>query len=193
MDWQLFLGAFAAALQLYSFLPYFLGIFRRQVKPHAFTWLIWGLLSGITFAAQQSQHAGAGAWLTGVNTLACLTAAILALKYGHKSVTRSDWWALGFGLLAIPVWIATHDPLGSVLIVCVIDIVAFWPTVRKSWANPYHEAIQTFLLSGIAALVSIMAMESLNVVTILYPACLAALNLLFVPMVLLRRQIVNKS
>jgi len=191
MHYQLILGGLAAGLQLYSFLPYFVGIFKRRVKPHAFTWLIWALLSGITYAAQFSDHAGAGAWMTGINTLACFVTAVLAFIFGTKNVQRSDWCAFIFGLMAIPVWMITHHPLGSVVIVCIIDTVAFWPTVRKTWFEPQDESIQTFLLSGEAAAIALLALEHVTWVTALYPAVLCTLNLCFILMVILRRRVVN--
>lgn len=191
MIYQQILGAFAAGLHLYSFLPYFSGIFKRTVKPHAFTWLIWSLLSGITFAAQIVEHAGAGAWLTGVNSLACLITAMLAFKFGTKSITRSDWFALSCGLMAIPVWKMTHDPLWSVIIVCVIDAIAFWPTARKSWHAPFDEALQAYWISGLAALISIAAMEEMTLVSILYPVCISVLNFSFVVMDVMRRRFVK--
>src|SRR4051794_15323690 len=105
------LGALATILGLISCGIYLWQVFRRTIRPHIFSWIIWSLLAFIGFTAQRVAHAGPGSWTTGFSAFGCFMVAALGLFYGEKSITRSDWTCFIFALFAIPAWIATHNPL----------------------------------------------------------------------------------
>jgi len=191
MDYRGLLGIFSITLQLCSLVPYLIGIFRGKVRPHVFTWLIWSIIAGVAFVAQWHEGAGAGMWVTATNILACFAVIILALKHGTKHIAKSDWIALSISFMAIPVWVITNNPLWSVIIVCFIDGIAFWPTVRKAWYRPRDELMRTFFFGGAAYLLAIPALANVNAITILYPAWLGTINMLFVAMMFLRRRTLN--
>src|SRR5690606_16045788 len=111
-------------------------IYRGTNKPHMFTWIIWTLLTAIILAAQIVGGAGPGAWSTGAVLLPCIIITVLAIQRGEKNITASDWVMFLAGLAAIPVWLATSNPLWAVIIVVAIDALAFGPTFRKSWFRP---------------------------------------------------------
>jgi hypothetical protein len=128
-------GAASLILSVVSYVPYVRSIFVANTKPHAFTWLVWGAVMAIAFLAQLSDRAGAGSWATGLSAAFCLGIGIIALFRGEKHITRGDWIAFTITFLAIPLWVATSDPLWSVLLVTGIDAVAYYPTFRKSYSK----------------------------------------------------------
>lgn len=182
------IGAIAVALGLSSNLLYIAQLLRGHIKPHLFSWLLWGLLGFISFAAQYAENAGPGSWALGVSSSFCLIIAAISFRYGEKNITRSDWACLVFGLTAIPVWMATRNPLWAVIIASLIDAVAFWPTLRKSWVMPHEEGVTAFFLYGLQMTFAIMALETVNATTVLYPAVIVLLNSLIVIALLLRRR-----
>ncbi|TAL29098.1 MAG: hypothetical protein EPN97_13745 [Alphaproteobacteria bacterium] len=186
------LGAIAAGISIYTYVPYFIGIFKGRTKPHAFSWIIWALVTGITSAAQIVSHGGAGAWVTIIEALATSAVSIIALFKGETNITRGDKIGFGLSLSAIPLWIATGDPLWSVILVTAISVSGFWPTFRKSWPQPWGEVAQTYLLAAPAYALSITALDELNWTTALYPGVLMVANLAFGATLLLRRKHVAK-
>ena len=62
---QSILGIIAVAIGFVGFAIYFRSIFKHNIKPHLFSWLIWGLSGGIVFVAQFLEGAGPGAWAMG--------------------------------------------------------------------------------------------------------------------------------
>ncbi len=80
------------------------------------------------------------------------------------------------------------DPLWSVMLVTAIDVLAFWPTVRKSWAFPDEEKAQTYALSTAKYALMLVALDSVNVTTVLYPASQVIMSTLFVMMLTWRRK-----
>jgi hypothetical protein len=167
---------------------YLKGILRGRVKPHAFSWLIWGLTTGIVSLAQHAGGAGPGAWATALTSPGAFLYAALALKSGDRNITRADWFAFICALGAIPLWRATGDPLSAVILISAIDALGFFPTFRKSWTKPGEEMPFTYALSGMKHALSLAAMDQFTWTTALYPASLTCTNLAFVAMNLWRRR-----
>ena len=70
-------AAIAIALMLFSRGTYLTSILKGRTRPHAFSWLIWGVISSIGLAAQIAEHAGAAIWVRAVGCSTCFF--ILAL------------------------------------------------------------------------------------------------------------------
>jgi len=179
-------------MTLLSRVNYLGGIFKGKVHPHAFSWLIWGIISAIGFCAQVSQGAGAGSWARGFASFTAFLIFILAIRKGNPHIKRSDWVTLAVAFCAIPLWMATKTPVWSVILVCIIDLLGCYPTLRKSWGTPFDEAIRSYILSGISSVLMIIAIEHYTVSTWLYPAEGIFSNIMIVLCLLHRRKHARK-
>lgn len=182
------LGYISVVATLVSLAPYYYFIFTNTIKPHAFSWFIWGLLTAIGFAAQHAEGAGPGAWSTGVVSVGCFVIALLALKKGEKRITKSDWACFLAALFAIPLWYFTSDPLWSVILVSIIDVLGYFPTARKSFHKPHEELIFTHFTGTVKYVFALMAIEHWSLTTWLYPAAISTANLFLVAMLVIRRR-----
>jgi hypothetical protein len=169
-------GFLSVAAMIAARLTYFQSIWQGKTQPHAFSWLIWGVISSIGFAAQFAEGAGAGSWARGFGALTCFVLVGISLFRGEKNITRGDWITLIVALSAIPLWILTKTPLWSVILVCVIDTVGYLPTIRKSWTKPQSESALSYCLGSLGALLTLLAIENYTMATWLYPAVLVASN-----------------
>lgn len=170
-------GALSILMMVLSRANYFNSIFGGKTHPHAFSWLIWGAISSIGFAAQVAEGAGAGSWARGFGAATSFMLVIVALMFkGEQNIRRSDWVTLAVAMLAIPLWIATKTPVWSVVLVCIIDTLGYAPTVRKSWTKPHEESARSYMLSAISAAFSLMAIEHYTLSTWLYSAVLTWSN-----------------
>ncbi len=184
------LGALAVALGLFGYGFYVRGILQGKVKPHAFTWFVWGILTSIAFIAQITKGGEAGAWVTGVTALCSFGFTVVGLRASSREfISKSDWIFFFCALLTIPIWYLTGDPLWSVIIITIIDFVAFMPTIRKAFFNPETENSWTYMLSGIKFVVSLFALGSFTWTTALYPSSLILANFAFVLMHFWRKQV----
>ena len=84
-------------------------------------------------------------------------------------------------------WLLTKDATLSIVFATIIEILAFVPTFRKTWNDPYSEPFSSWSLNTIRHAVSIMALGAFSIVTVLYPAVLVVLNALLTGEILLRR------
>ncbi len=181
-------GIISTLTALLSRSTYFNGIFKGKVHPHAFSWLIWGVISTIGFTAQVTQGAGAGSWSRGFNCFTAFIIFILAFLKGERHVKRSDWITLTVAFCAIPLWVATKTPVWSVVLVSSIDMLGCYPTLRKSWGKPYEEPVRSYLISAVGGFFSIIAIEHYSVSTWLYPLEGFCANILIVVCLLYRRK-----
>ncbi|MEW6682556.1 MAG: hypothetical protein AB1451_06485 [Nitrospirota bacterium] len=183
-----FLSAVAIGLTLVAFFPYISAILKGTVKPHVFSWVIWGTTTFVVFLAQLDDNGGAGAWPIGVSGSITIVIALLAyLKRADVSITRTDWSFLVSAISSLPVWYLTSDPLWAVVILTTVDVLGFGPTVRKAYASPHSESLLFFALFAARNLIVIMALENYTVTTVLFPAVIAATCALLIAMVAYRR------
>ncbi len=193
-DIKIILGILGTVVGLIGYIPYFLDIFKGKTKPHFFSWFIWSILTWIAFFAQIVGNAGPGAWVTGMTAFLCLLVSILAIKRGEKQITKVDWVCFIGAILGILIWIKTNNPLFAVILVTVIDAIAYVPTFRKSYYRPDEETLMEYILAFFKFIISLFALQSFTLITALYPLSLVVTNGLFVIMVIIRKkQISNGS
>lgn len=179
------------SLTIIGYIPYFRDIFKGKTRPHAFTWLIWSTLTAIAFFAQLSDDGGIGSAVLGVTAFISFFIFLLALKVGRKNIATIDWLFLFAAFISMLAWGVTNDPLWSVILITAIDAIAFAPTFRKSYIDPFSETLVTYALSGIKFIFAILALSNYSTVTVLYPLSLVFANGLFVWMLIVRRKIVQ--
>lgn len=182
------LGILAVVIGIIGYSAYFRDIFAGRTKPHAFSWLVWGMLTGIGFFGQLADHAGPGAWVTGFTAVICTIIFILAIVRGEKQIVLIDWLSLLGAFIALGLWAITNGPLLSVILVTIIDALGFSPTFRKSYFKPFEETPIQYILAGLKFVFAFYALENVSVLTVLYPASLVLMNWVFVVMLFVRRK-----
>lgn len=168
-------------------LPYLWHMKQGSVRPHIFTWIIWALSSGTAAAAQLSSDAGPGAWAQAAGAASCVSIVVLSFSKGEHDITRTDILAFILALTAIPLWLVTAVPLYAVLIVTFIDLSAYYPTFRKAYRYPHHEAVYNYAISNLGKMLSLYAITDYSLTTVLFPAALFVANGALVAFLLWRR------
>ncbi|RQR33203.1 hypothetical protein [Burkholderia sp. Bp9142] len=186
------LGIVGSAVSLLAAIPYALAIYRRTVRPHMFTWLIWSIVTAIAAAGQFVASAGPSAWCTAAIALTCFLTFVASLFRGERGWTRIDWFFLGAALSAIPLWMLTDDPTMSVCLVTLIELAGLGPTVRKTLRDPWSESLAYFALCVLKYALALLALSTWNVAVAFYPSVniLASLGICLLMMV--RRQALSK-
>jgi uncharacterized membrane protein len=137
--------------------------------------------------------AGVGAWITFTVASICIFIFILSLKYGEKSITKSDVIFLILALISLLLWPILDQPFLSLIIVVSTDVLGFAPTIRKSWNKPYSETLFTWEICVFRHALSIFALEQFNIFTLLYPVAWTGANLLFCIFLIVRRRQVKQN
>ncbi|MBW4529548.1 MAG: hypothetical protein KME02_02555 [Aphanothece saxicola GSE-SYN-MK-01-06B] len=182
-------SAAAIALTFAAFLPYIRSIRAGRTLPHVFSWLIWGVTTLLVFLATWAGGGGVGAWPTGVSALITFFIAWLAHVQGaDREITAGDWlFLLGAGS-ALPFWFLTADPLWAVVILTLVDLLGFGPTLRRAYAHPEQERVGFYSLFVLRNLLVLLSLERLTLTTALFPAAVGLACVGLVVLLLWRRR-----
>jgi len=170
----------ASLLALVGNIPYLKNVITKKIKPHPYTWGVWSIVSCVVFFGQVAKGAGIGAIPTAVSEIFTIIIFLFSLKYGFKNPPKIDKYFLILALFGLIPWILTKDPTISIIIVVSIDLIAFIPTLRKTYCHPKSE---TPLLYGTNALrhsLALGALGSYNIATMLHSITMIIVNSIMV-------------
>jgi hypothetical protein len=192
MDYHFILGVAAVAIGIIGHAPYLYNTVIGKTKPHSFSWLIWGLLAGITFFVQIIKGGGAGAWIQAVIFVLAISIALIGFfKNQIAYVKNIDWFCLMLTLLGIPLWIITNSPLAAIITVSVVTLISIFPTLRKAYYKPHEETATTYITSTFQQTLSILALQIFSLTTSLYSFVWIFSNLTIVSLIFIRRNVMK--
>lgn len=166
----------AAVLAIIGNIPYIIDIFRGRVRPHAYTWFVWTLVTGIVLFGQIAKGAGVGALPTAAAGFFTLLIFFLSLRNGFDHIKKVDTLFLIAALLGVIPWLLTDDPTISIVIAVAIDVIAFAPTLRKTWTKPSTESPILYGSNVVRHILALMALESYNPATMLHSIAMLVTN-----------------
>lgn len=170
----------AAILAIIGNVSYLKDVFKGKVQPHPYTWFIWSIVSMTTFFGGLAKGAGIGALPTGVAEGFNIIIFLFSLKYlfqgkvGH--IRRIDNYFLIICLLGLIPWALTKDPTVSVIIVVLIDIVAFVPTLRKTWKHPDTEKPLLYEMNVARHILTLLSLQNYNIATMFHSIAMICTN-----------------
>ncbi len=177
----------AALIAIGGYVPYFRDCFTKRVKPHPYTWLVWTIVTAITFFGQLEKGAGIGVLPTGVSLFFSFSVFIFSLRYGFKYVVKTDKYYLAAALLGLIPWAITKDPTVSVVIAVSIDVIAFVPTIRKTWKKPKTETPILYGSNVLRHIFALLSLQSYNVATTLHSIAMIITNSIMTGIILFKK------
>jgi hypothetical protein len=171
-------GIASLVVTVIQYVPYCWKTYTGELRPHVFSYIIWGFGAAIVAGAQWAGGAGPGAWAMALVAFLCFLVVALSLRGGLQYITRKDVWTLAGALSALPLWYFTKDPLFAVIVITIIDIAAFYMIFTKARTHPHEDSILFYLVAILQYTLSIFATENFNLTTLLNPFVLIASALL---------------
>lgn len=174
------IAVIAAILAFVGNISYLKDVFKGNVQPHPYTWFIWSIVSMTTFFGGLAKGAGIGALPTGVAEGFTIIIFLFSLKYlfqgkaGH--IRMIDNYFLVACLLGLIPWALTKDPTISVVIVVLIDIAAFVPTLRKTWAKPRSERPLLYEMNVARHILTLFSLQTYNIATTFHSVAMICTN-----------------
>ena len=178
----------ASILAIIGNVPYLVDIIKKRVRPHPYTWFIWTLVSAITFFGALAKGAGIGAIPTGASEIFTVIIFFLSLRNSFDTITKTDTYFLIAALLGIIPWIITHDPTISVIIAVSIDLIAFTPTLRKTWVHPETETPLLYSMNVARHILTLFCLSTYNIATTLHSIAMIVTNTAMTGMILVRKK-----
>lgn len=183
-DIKTIIAIIASILAVIGNLSYLRDILAEKVKPHPYTWFVWSIVSMTTFLGGLAKGAGIGALPTGIAEGFTIIIFIFSLKYlfrgtaGH--IRKIDNYFLAVALVGLIPWAITHDPTISVVIMVLIDIVAFVPTLKKTWSSPGTENPLLYEMNVTRHILTLFSLQMYNVATVFHSIAMICVNTIMV-------------
>lgn len=178
------LAIIAAVLAIVGNISYLKDVIKDKIEPHPYTWFIWSIVSATTFFGGLVKGAGMGALPTGVAEAFTIIIFIISLKHffsdktGNRrtKIKKIDHYFLAIALLGLIPWALTSDPTVSVIIVVLIDIVAFIPTLRKTWKHPRTERPRLYEMNVLRHVLTLFSIQTYNIATTFHSIAMIITN-----------------
>jgi len=174
-------------------LKYLHSILSGETKPHIYTIVLYVIITAIIFYSQITINAGFWAMYVGITCVFWILIFFLSFKYWIKDITISDKIALLWAILSIPLWYFSWSPLLSIILLMVVDIFSSYPTVRKTYVDPYSENLYVFIIEFIWIFFSLLALASISFISAWYLIYIMIFDVLMFLIVCYRRQIVQQA
>lgn len=188
------LSAAAILMTLVIFYPYVRGVLRGAIRPHVFSWVIWGCTTMLVFIAQIQAGAGAGAWPVCVSGIVTLGIATIAWRRrADLHITKTDWAFFVAAMCSLPLWYFTSDPTWAVVVLTTVILLGYGPTLRKIHHQPHSESIQFFALFVLRNVLVVAALEHYSIATLLFPCAVSAAGLVVIALIVIRRRALRPS
>lgn len=189
------IGITSGLLSAGASIPYIIDILKRKTKPEKASWFIWTVLGTIAFFSQMAKGATNSLWMNGLDTIAVITIFILSIRYGTGGLVKRDIVALIFAVFGLIVWYFTKEAAFALYIVLAIDLAGSVLTVVKSHEDPGSETLISWILFGLAGLLSAISVGEFNFILLIYPIyiCLANWSVVVAMLLGKRKQILYKD
>ncbi|MEN9613915.1 MAG: hypothetical protein RLZZ347_222 [Candidatus Parcubacteria bacterium] len=181
------LAVVASIIAIFGNIPYLKDVISKRVQPHPYTWFVWTLVSAIAFFGQLAKGAGIGALPTASAELFTVIIFFFSLRYGFKHINRTDTYFLIIALLSLIPWILTKDPTFSVVIVVGIDLIAFIPTLRKTWLIPHSETPTLYRMNVLRHILTLFSLQAYNIATTIHSIAMIITNTLMTSIITLKK------
>lgn len=192
MNLKIVASIVATLIAIVGIFPYIRDIFSLKTKPHIYTWIIWGLTQGTALFGIWYGGGGWGALNLTVGMLLVMGVIFFSFKYGTKNITKFDTLVLIAALCAILVWWQLHQPVLSVVMVSIIDVMGYIPSFRKSYTEPWSETLVTWFAFSISNCFALLALNEHNLLTMTYLVSITCANFAIILFCLFRRRFVLK-
>jgi hypothetical protein len=174
------LAIIAAIIAVVGNVSYLKDVFKGVIQPHPYTWFVWSIVSMTTFFGGLAKGAGIGALPTGVAEVFTIIIFLFSLKYLFQGsagpIRKIDNLFLFTCLLGLIPWIFTKDPTVSVVTVVFVDIVAFIPTLRKTWHNAQSERPILYQANVVRHILTLGSLQTYNIATMIHSIAMICTN-----------------
>lgn len=184
------IGIVAVILVFIGYIPYLRDVWKRKTTPHLYSWFLWGFVTFIVFALQVSDNAGIGAFVTLTAAVMCfvvISASFIRHK-GKRDITKVDAAFSVLALISLWFWVGAKQPVLSAVLATSTDLLAFAPTIRKSWKDPHSETLSLYLLNTFRFILATLSLQNYSIITTLYPVSWLVANGLFSLILISRRK-----
>jgi hypothetical protein len=184
------LGLIATILGIVGAIPYIYNTYHRKTKPHRVAWIIFLILSLISFASQFSLGARASLVFFGWFVINNVILVLLSFRKngGYGDISTINVISFVLAILSIILWKTTSSPLIALICVLIADGIGALLILIKSYKHPHTETIFMWILGSIACALNVLAVGKPDLWLLAAPLQLFIFNVAIVLAILLGKQ-----
>lgn len=190
-----FFGIAAGCLGVVGAASYIYDTYQGKVLPHRFAWIIFWILSIISFVAQVELGAQASlyyaGWFVVNNTI--IVALSLRKNKGYGGIEKENLIGFSLAILGIILWGTFSSPLLGLLSSLTADLIGVSMIVLKSYRHPQTETFSMWTLGIVASILMMLSVGTLNLALLAQPITLFIGGVSIVLAIMLGKRKSNKK
>lgn len=167
-------------------------IVRGDFRPQRMTRFLIFLLSLLMVGTLWAQGDRNGIFIAGAQLVGGFIILLLSIKKGIGGYGLFDGIVFVMTIASLVVWQTTKNPTLGLVISIVTDLIAFSPTIVKTWKMPGTEEWKFYMSDVVASFFSILSISVYTVGNLAFPAYILAINTVSVVMILGRKKYLSK-
>jgi hypothetical protein len=159
LNYKFVLGAVSVLIVLGNHCYYLYLTYQERIRPHAFTILIYFIVTISVSLGMFGEGASAVALRMFIPAPLYILMLFFSVRRGIEYIRRIDGVMLGLSLLALPLWWLTASPRAAILFLAIVESAGIVPAFRKAYVLPFEDSLVSPLLSAIAMLLAAIAVN----------------------------------
>ena len=187
-------GIGATVLGIIGAAAYIRDTYNRKTIPHRFAWLIFLILSVVSFASQAALGAKASLFYAGwfvVNNI-IITTLSFRKNGGYGGITKLNIFCLFLAVVGIILWQILSSPLLALISVLIADGIGALLIVVKSYKHPHSETLIMWILGLVASILMMLSVGKLDPVLLASPVQLLLFNIAIVSAIGIGKKVHSK-
>jgi len=170
----------ATGIAIVAYIPYLIDMFRGKNKPHLYTWISIFLITAIVAYIQLISGSGVGAIPIILGVFIDAIILFYCFRFGTKDIVFMDKVCLGISIIGVISYLMfISQPIISLAIVTIAEVISFIPTVRKTRNDPYSESLTSYYLIMVKLIFVLIALQKYNLLTVSYSVLWLVVFVLF--------------
>ncbi len=189
MENALLFGIISTGIGLIGIISLWRDILKWRTIPHFFSHFVWLVLVGFNLFVLISNREFIAMVPAIFMTTSLFFCCIFWFWWLRRiSINWFDYLCLILSILLILYWIFSWNTLNAVILTVIIDLIAFLPTFKKWWIQPWTETTLVYFMSSLGQIFTLLSLSGFeNLENMIFWFYLFFANLIFTCMVLYRR------
>lgn len=160
-------GVISALIGIGTIIPYYVDIVRGNTKPQKVAFLIFAILSTISFFGQLVEGATSSLLLPAVFMIHLWIVFILSLKYGVGGRSKSNIYSFIFSIMILVIWFFTRSAELAIILTVIVNTVGKYLIAEKVYNEPYSDLLLIWWASVFASLFAMISVGELDYILLL--------------------------
>jgi len=168
-------------------------ILKGDFHPQRMTRLLIFLISLLFVGTLFAQNDKNGIYIAGTQLFGSAIIFILSLKRGIGGKSRMDLVVFIMAMFSLVIWQTTSNPVLGLTMSIVTDLIAFFPTLIKTWKLPHTEEWKFYMSDVLASTFNILSIKNYSYGSLIFPIYIFLINSTSVLMINLRKRYLKKQ